>query len=197
MRFQADELWCGRGACGKTNSDSDFIVALNQAQYGSGSDCFKEITITANGKTHGATIVDECSGCQYAGLDMSKALFDFFAAESVGVITGSWDFASGGGGSSSWSRATHSTHTTTSTKQTTSSTEKSTSSHTETSTFTSPSPSSSSSSTSTSINYLTGNASGSAEPTGAVGPGAISNLNDMNQVIIDLGALIVAGGNGD
>lgn len=203
----------GLGACGKTNSDNDFIVALNQAQYGSGSDCFKEITITANGKTHGATIVDECPGCPYGGLDMSKALFDFFAAESLGVITGSWDFASGGGGgggSSGSSQTTHSSHKTTSTTQTTSSAEKSTPSHTSTFTSTSTSTpttfslssSSASISTSTSstppttpIDYLTGDASGLAEPTGAVGPGAISNLNDMNQVIIDLGAIIVAGGN--
>ncbi|KAH7924558.1 hypothetical protein BV22DRAFT_1013080 [Leucogyrophana mollusca] len=82
----------GLGACGKTNAPGDFIVALNSAQFGGGGDCFKSITITVNGKTTGAQIVDECPGCPFGGLDMSQGLFDFFASESVGVLYGSWWF---------------------------------------------------------------------------------------------------------
>lgn len=87
----------GLGACGKTNSGSDFIVALNTPQYAGGSHCFDTITITAEGKTTQAQIVDECPGCPFGGLDFSTGLFSFFASESEGIITGSWTF--GGGGS--------------------------------------------------------------------------------------------------
>ncbi|GLB35354.1 hypothetical protein LshimejAT787_0209190 [Lyophyllum shimeji] len=94
----------GLGACGKWNVQSDFIVALNSAQFGGGypgPNCFKSITMTYNGKTTQATIMDECPGCPYGGLDLSRGLFRFFAAESVGVIQGEWHFndGSGGGGS--------------------------------------------------------------------------------------------------
>ncbi|KJA27177.1 hypothetical protein HYPSUDRAFT_106555, partial [Hypholoma sublateritium FD-334 SS-4] len=80
----------GLGACGKTNSASDFIVALNSAQYDGGAHCFETITITVNGETQSAQIVDECPGCPFAGLDFSAGLFTAFAPESVGVLTGSW-----------------------------------------------------------------------------------------------------------
>jgi len=80
----------GLGACGQTNSNSDFIVALNAPQFASGSYCFQTITIIANGKTATAQITDECMGCGYGALDFSRGLFDYFASESVGVLTGSW-----------------------------------------------------------------------------------------------------------
>ncbi|ETW85481.1 Non-catalytic module family EXPN protein [Heterobasidion irregulare TC 32-1] len=84
----------GLGACGKTNAPGDYIVALNSAQYAGGGHCFDMITITANGKTTQAQIVDECPGCPYGGLDFSEGLFDFFASEDAGVIYGSWEFGS-------------------------------------------------------------------------------------------------------
>ncbi|KIK06513.1 hypothetical protein K443DRAFT_2991 [Laccaria amethystina LaAM-08-1] len=88
----------GLGACGKNNVASDFIVALNSAQFGSGypgPNCFKIITMSYGGKTTTATIMDECPGCPYGGLDLSTGLFQFFAPESVGVIYAEWSFGSG------------------------------------------------------------------------------------------------------
>ncbi|KAJ6582289.1 RlpA-like double-psi beta-barrel-protein domain-containing protein-containing protein, partial [Mycena capillaripes] len=86
----------GLGACGGTNSDSDFIVALNQDTFGTAYPskyCYKQITMTYNGKTTTATIVDSCPGCPSSGgLDLSPGLFSFFADESVGVIYGDWSF---------------------------------------------------------------------------------------------------------
>lgn len=76
--------------------DSDFIVALNSPQYGSGypgPNCFKQIQISANGKTATATIMDQCPGCGYGDLDMSPSLFNHFADPSVGVFQMSWDWA--------------------------------------------------------------------------------------------------------
>ncbi|KAI0948276.1 hypothetical protein AcV7_009073 [Taiwanofungus camphoratus] len=100
----------GLGACGQTNQPSDFIVALDTSLYGSGypgPNCFKSITIQANGKTTTATIMDECPGCPYGGLDFSEGLFTFFADPSVGVLYGTWWYNDGGSGggdttSSTW-----------------------------------------------------------------------------------------------
>lgn len=90
----------GLGACGKHNVPSDFIVALNTAQFGQGypgPNCFKTITLSVNGKTAQATIMDACPGCPYGGLDLSRGLFKFFASESVGVLSGDWWFGSSNG----------------------------------------------------------------------------------------------------
>ncbi|KAJ7361721.1 RlpA-like double-psi beta-barrel-protein domain-containing protein-containing protein [Mycena albidolilacea] len=78
----------GLGACGRTNSGNDFIVAMNVPQFNGGTVCNKEITITYNGKTAKATVVDQCMNCPYGGLDFSRGLFNFFAHESQGVIYG-------------------------------------------------------------------------------------------------------------
>jgi hypothetical protein len=80
----------GLGACGKVNAASDFIVALNAAQFDEGSHCFQTITITINGKSTPAQITDRCESCGVGGLDFSSGLFDFFGSESLGVLTGSW-----------------------------------------------------------------------------------------------------------
>ncbi|KAJ9104148.1 hypothetical protein QFC19_004132 [Naganishia cerealis] len=88
----------GLGACGEVSSDSDFIVALNTPQFGGGypgPNCFKQIQISANGKTAMATIMDQCPGCGYGDLDMSPSLFNHFADPAVGVFQMSWDFAGG------------------------------------------------------------------------------------------------------
>ncbi|PPR04976.1 hypothetical protein CVT24_010434 [Panaeolus cyanescens] len=91
----------GLGACGKVNVETDFIVALNSEQYGSGypgPNCEKTITMTYNGKTATAKVMDMCPGCPYGGLDLSRGLFRYFAAESVGVIHGDWNFGGSSGG---------------------------------------------------------------------------------------------------
>lgn len=85
----------GLGACGSTNQPSDFIVALNSAQYNGGQYCFQMITITVNGKTTQAQVMDECPGCPYGGLDFSQGLFQFFSDLSAGVLYGTWNFGSG------------------------------------------------------------------------------------------------------
>jgi expansin (peptidoglycan-binding protein) len=79
----------GLGACGDVNVDSDYIVALNSAQYGSGypgPECGKQIQISANGKTATATIKDECPTCNYGDLDMSPSLFNHFSTPDAGVF---------------------------------------------------------------------------------------------------------------
>lgn len=90
----------GMGACGQYSQPSDFIVALNSAQYGGGypgPNCFKPITICAKGKCVGATIMDECPTCGYGSLDLSEGLFTQFANTGDGVFQMTWTFADGGG----------------------------------------------------------------------------------------------------
>jgi hypothetical protein len=85
----------GLGACGEYNNDSDYIVALNSAQYGGGypgPECFKQIQISANGKTATATIMDECPTCNYGDLDMSPSLFNHFANPDDGIFQMTWDY---------------------------------------------------------------------------------------------------------
>lgn len=75
------------------------MVALNANQYGSlgavSSWCFQTITVSYGGKSHSAKVLDACPGCSYGGLDMSPALFNYFADPSVGIFYMSW--TSGGG----------------------------------------------------------------------------------------------------
>jgi len=97
----------GLGACGIVNIASDFIVALNAAQFDGGAHCFQTITITVNGKSTQAQITDECMGCRYGGLDFTSGLFNFFGPESLGVLSGSWVF----GGAASPSTTSTSTPT--------------------------------------------------------------------------------------
>ncbi|KAM0755053.1 hypothetical protein T439DRAFT_273777, partial [Meredithblackwellia eburnea MCA 4105] len=84
----------GLGACGIRNSNSDFIVAMNEAQYGDmgavSSWCFQTITISYGGKSHTAEVTDACPGCPYGGLDMSPALFNYFANPDVGIFYMTW-----------------------------------------------------------------------------------------------------------
>ncbi|KAJ7181691.1 RlpA-like double-psi beta-barrel-protein domain-containing protein-containing protein [Mycena crocata] len=116
----------GPGACGSTAATSDFVVAMNVPQWNAGANCYKEITIAYNGKTTNAEITDECMHCPYGGLDLNRALFDFFEDTDVGIIHGSWSFA---GDATTTQKQTTSTSTTshTSTSSSTTSTTKETS----------------------------------------------------------------------
>ncbi|KAF9552446.1 hypothetical protein CPC08DRAFT_698582 [Agrocybe pediades] len=80
------------GACGRFFSNSNFVVALNFAQFQVDSHCFQQINITAAGKSTIAEIVDECPTCPEFGLDLTLGLFEFFAPLSDGLLFGSWDF---------------------------------------------------------------------------------------------------------
>ncbi|KIP09285.1 hypothetical protein PHLGIDRAFT_18677 [Phlebiopsis gigantea 11061_1 CR5-6] len=207
----------GEGACGAFNKDSDFIVALNSAQYDGGSHCFATITITANGKTTQAQITDECPGCPYGGLDLSPGLFSYFASEDAGIIYGSWDFGSGSKPSptptptptstwspppppptSTWSPPPLPTSTW-SPPPTTSSTPPppSTTSERKTSTTSSYSSFSSFSSFSSSTPSSSSSATPTSSSTSATPtPTPISNLAAMNQALLALTGLVIAAGQG-
>ncbi|EPQ27214.1 uncharacterized protein PFL1_05137 [Pseudozyma flocculosa PF-1] len=88
----------GLGACGKTNSDQDMIVAVSKDVFErfNPSDgnpnhnhlCGLRIKITYKGKSAFATIEDECPTCPTTSLDMTKTLFEHFADPDQGVLNG-------------------------------------------------------------------------------------------------------------
>jgi len=83
------------GSCGSYLSDTDYTVAMNSFQYNDGM-CGKTISITANGKTTQARVMDLCpnggGNCNWGDVDMSPALFSYFAPQGDGKIPISWVF---------------------------------------------------------------------------------------------------------
>lgn len=174
----------GVGACGKTNSNSDFIVALNSQQYGNGAYCFDMITINYGGKTTQAQIVDMCPGCPYGGLDFSPGLFDFFASESEGVIYGTWTF--GSGEATTTSKSTQSTQPP-STSYTPTTSYSSSSSSTTSSTFSTTSTTSTTSTSTTSTSTTpTATATETSVPTDVIA--------QFYMIMVNIGELAVVAG---
>ncbi|KAJ7489885.1 plant expansin [Mycena galericulata] len=204
----------GLGACGGTNSDSDFIVALNQDTFGNGYPspyCWKMISMTYNGKTTQAQVVDSCPGCPSpGGLDLSPGLFSFFASQDDGVIYGTWSFVdgSGGGGGGGDTTTTTKKATTTSTKHTTTSTTPTptstytpptstytpptTSTHKSSTVATSSKPSSSSVTATPTLSNSLAAASGTVSATSTANP---ENLYTFAQLLLDITGLVVDGAN--
>ncbi|KIY49807.1 hypothetical protein FISHEDRAFT_18796, partial [Fistulina hepatica ATCC 64428] len=83
----------GLGACGWTSVSTDYVVALATEDYDSGSHCGDIVSITYDGTTSSATVVDECEGCSSGDLDMSESLFETFTTLSVGRFEMSWEYS--------------------------------------------------------------------------------------------------------
>ncbi|KAK7446395.1 hypothetical protein VKT23_004247 [Stygiomarasmius scandens] len=85
------------GACGTVHSDSDYIVAMDTAQYGDTSKqsglCGKQVQIfnTKNNKSVTCTIADACPTCNNGNsIDLSVGAFQQIADLSEGLINISW-----------------------------------------------------------------------------------------------------------
>ncbi|KAL5519667.1 hypothetical protein ACEPAH_1350 [Sanghuangporus vaninii] len=87
------DVSAGTTACGGTYSNSDAVVALSSSDFASGANCGKQISLTVNGQTVGATVADLCPGCPSGGLDLSEGLFSQVGSVDAGVLSGSWEFA--------------------------------------------------------------------------------------------------------
>ncbi|MBW0540924.1 hypothetical protein O181_080639 [Austropuccinia psidii MF-1] len=96
-RYSGKATWFtpDTGACGDTNSESDYIVAMNYKQYGQGEPCHKHVKIQnkSNGKTITAKVTDECPSCGYGSLDLSPSVFKSLGDLNTGVLPISWDWA--------------------------------------------------------------------------------------------------------
>ncbi|KAK3313221.1 RlpA-like double-psi beta-barrel-protein domain-containing protein-containing protein [Apodospora peruviana] len=91
----------GLGACGWTNSESEFVVALGHDRFDPETPngnpnrnrlCGRRVRANYNGRTIEATVVDRCAHCQAGDLDLSPAAFRVFASQDAGRIRGTWDF---------------------------------------------------------------------------------------------------------
>ncbi|EUC56528.1 riboflavin-aldehyde forming enzyme, putative [Rhizoctonia solani AG-3 Rhs1AP] len=80
----------GLGACGGTNGDWEYVVALNAPQWNNGANCYRGITVQAYGKQFNAAIVDLCPGCGYGSLDLTPSLFQAFTSLDVGRFGVTW-----------------------------------------------------------------------------------------------------------
>ncbi|KAI0712527.1 RlpA-like double-psi beta-barrel-protein domain-containing protein-containing protein [Earliella scabrosa] len=87
-------FYVGLGVCGKTNKDSDKIIAISSKIYGKGKYCDDKVKIKnlANGKTATAIVRDACPGCGANDIDMSPSLFQKLGDLDTGVLKVSWDF---------------------------------------------------------------------------------------------------------
>lgn len=90
------------GACGKTNTESDMIVAVSQDLYkdkqtgnnpNNNPICGRKIKATYQGKSVEVTVADACVGCKYYDLDFSPAAFSKIADKDLGRIDISWEWA--------------------------------------------------------------------------------------------------------
>jgi hypothetical protein len=88
----------GLGACGLTNSDTDFIAALNAPQFGSypnpnnNPNCGKKALVHYNGKSVEVTITDKCPTCAFGSLDLSPIAFNELADPAQGRIPITWEW---------------------------------------------------------------------------------------------------------
>ncbi|KAF8481176.1 RlpA-like double-psi beta-barrel-protein domain-containing protein-containing protein [Russula ochroleuca] len=89
----------GLGACGVTNKDTEFIVAVSHVLFDSypgynptldnpnnNTVCGRKITAGYGGKSVIVTVTDRCGGCNETSLDFSPAAFQVLAPESVGRL---------------------------------------------------------------------------------------------------------------
>jgi hypothetical protein len=183
------------GSCGQTLLNTAFTVAVNVAQMNSDL-CFKTIRLTAGGKSTVATIEDTCPGCASGGLDLTEALFEFFAPLGQGyVYGGTWEVVDGTGGGDDGGN-NHPSPTTKSKAPVWTPT-----SHTHTETVPAYTHSTTSSVTSSSLNHssskpsnlssqasTTSSSSAGSTPTSAM----VSNLQNLNQIFFQMGALILS-----
>ncbi|TIA91646.1 hypothetical protein E3P99_01042 [Wallemia hederae] len=67
----------GLGACGAMSQPSDMVIALPNAQWSGGNNCWKHYTVTntKTGQVMDATAVDQCPTCQDNQIDLSEGLF--------------------------------------------------------------------------------------------------------------------------
>ncbi|KAI0364977.1 hypothetical protein BV20DRAFT_1056812 [Pilatotrama ljubarskyi] len=87
----------GQNACGSSNDNLDYTVALSPAEFKGGAHCHQPITMEYGGKQVSAIVTDQCLSCSSGDLDLTLAVFVYLAgALDPGELRGgSWDFDNG------------------------------------------------------------------------------------------------------
>jgi expansin (peptidoglycan-binding protein) len=90
------------GACGITNKDTDYIVAVattvfdnypgyvNKGNTNTNPICGRQIVATAFGEEVTVSVVDRCQGCAAGDLDFSPSAFEKLADFALGRIPIEW-----------------------------------------------------------------------------------------------------------
>lgn len=101
-QYSGDGTWynTGLGACGVTNLNSDYIVAIshqlfdetNPGNPNNNPVCGNRIRAYYQGKSIDVTVTDRCGGCAYRDLDFSPAAFSQLAEQSLGRIPITWEW---------------------------------------------------------------------------------------------------------
>jgi expansin (peptidoglycan-binding protein) len=90
----------GLGACGKVNTDDQFICALNFDMFDPSpngnpnlnKNCGRKVKVTRGNKHVIVTIVDRCAGCKCGDLDLSPAAFCKIANTDEGRVKMTWRY---------------------------------------------------------------------------------------------------------
>ncbi|KAH9930556.1 RlpA-like double-psi beta-barrel-protein domain-containing protein-containing protein [Amylocystis lapponica] len=95
---EATYYYPGLGACGITNTQDQYVVAVSVDFYndypGATSNpndnpiCQHSLTANYNGNSVTVAIVDQCEACAYYDIDLSPAAFQGLADLSVGRLDG-------------------------------------------------------------------------------------------------------------
>ncbi|ORY91229.1 RlpA-like double-psi beta-barrel-protein domain-containing protein-containing protein [Syncephalastrum racemosum] len=80
----------GLGSCGKTNKDSDKVVALSSSLMSSGDLCGKKIKAKGPEGTVTATVVDTCPSCAEGDVDFSQGAFTEIGTVDAGRVSITW-----------------------------------------------------------------------------------------------------------
>jgi len=95
----------GLGACGITNTDSDYIAAVSYLLFDSfphyngvnpnqNPICGKKVIASYKGKSVTVALTDRCTGCALTDLDFAPAAFKQLGDQSLGRLYGmTWEWA--------------------------------------------------------------------------------------------------------
>ncbi|KAI9711096.1 MAG: hypothetical protein M1812_007290 [Candelaria pacifica] len=97
--YDTDAAHQTKGACGFVNDGAtEDVVALPYGMMGTQSNgnpfCSRTVTVSLNGKTANATVVDKCMGCEGQSIDLSDHLFGQLGNPAIGRTQAQWWFTS-------------------------------------------------------------------------------------------------------
>ncbi|EDR03591.1 expansin family protein [Laccaria bicolor S238N-H82] len=79
------------GTCGVAIQNSDFSVALDKPQFGTGGLCGRKVKVSYGKKSAIVTVADKCPTC-VGGIGLTPAAFKYFAPLEKGTFEATWEF---------------------------------------------------------------------------------------------------------
>ncbi|KIK00890.1 hypothetical protein K443DRAFT_678904 [Laccaria amethystina LaAM-08-1] len=79
------------GTCGVAIQNTDFSVALDNTQFGTGGLCGRSVRVSYGGQSATVTVADKCPTC-VAGIGLTPAAFEYFAPLESGWFEATWEF---------------------------------------------------------------------------------------------------------